>query len=144
MVSTQMKNAYTEVYIILNKLELISKIPDYIINKILKEKNDDHFFDFNIENSLYEQIENSDTISIISYLYIKYLCDDKEEKEWIISRCNYNEIQYQEKLKEKYNYENLFKSTSPENNKKTDIIEYKKKNIFWKIIDELMSFFKKF
>lgn len=116
MVSTQIKNAYSEVYVILNKLNLISKLPDIIVTEILNEKSNEHYFDFNVENPLYEQVENIDTISIFSYLYVKYLCDDKEEKEWLISKYKDNEIKYQKELAEKYSVDNLFK------NKKTETI----------------------
>lgn len=148
MVTAQMKNVYSEVYVIFNKLDLISKLPDMIATKILKEKSNEHYFDFNEQEPLYEQIKNVDTISMVSYLYVKYLCDDQEEKEWLISKYKDNEIRYQEELKEKYSTDNLFKHKEIENIEQEEIqqtamIEYKERNIFQKVFYMLISIFKK-
>jgi len=143
MISAQMKNTYTEVYVILKKLNLISKLPDTIIDLLLQEKNSKHSFDFNLEDPLYEQIENVDTISLISYLYVKYLCEDSEEKQWLISKYKENEVKHQQNLQEKYDVENIFKSRISESVQQAPIIVHKERNIFQRFFDRFISFFKK-
>ena len=56
-----------------------------------------------------------------------------------------NERKYQEELRKKYNPDNLFKNkqkTTDENVEETAMIEYKKENIFSKIMTFLKNLFK--
>lgn len=85
--------------------------------------------------------ETKDLIALIYYSYIA----TEGEKEEILQIWNENEILYQEKIKKKYNLENIFrkekskKENSKEENNKA-MVEYKK-STFQKIFDKIREIF---
>ena len=140
---TQIGKAYSEVYIILDKLQLLPRLPNTVINRLLTEKADNHMFEFDVSNSLYEQIKNKNTMAIISYLYVKYLCEDLNEKSELISIYKENEDKIQTELREKYSKTTLFKNNvvNYAAAEETSLVVTKKTPIYKKILNKIKAIF---
>ena len=70
-----------------------------------------------------------------------YIETDIEEKKEIIQKWNENEARYQERLRRKYNLDNVFKKENTKENNNTSMIEYKK-NIFQRIFEKIKEIIK--
>jgi len=113
------------------EIEMIQKIPTYIITKLCEEAADSKL-DFYIESnkSFKEQKISEKSKDLIALIYYDYIAEEDEKKE-ILKQWNLNEKNYRQAQEEKYSYDNLFK-----NKEKTDcvqLIEIKKDTIFQKI-----------
>lgn len=71
---------YTEVYTVLEQLELIEKIPDRVVKNIRNKKDNDFIFNIDKDIPLKFQINNKDTLSMLSYIYLKYVCDSDDKR----------------------------------------------------------------
>lgn len=138
---------FSEVYVILNQLEekSLKKIPEKIFNQIKENaKIDVDYIDKNVPlEELNIMSETKEFLAIISYYYF---CDEEERQKWD-DILNENERKYQEKLKQKYNPEEIFKTKQEYINKENeksvelDLIEYKEKFIV-RLINKIKQFFK--
>lgn len=74
-----------EVECILRKLDAdyINKIPKEIWDYIEKNKDKEYLFDYDETKNLNEQNLSIDTISILTYINIKYLLDEQHKKEML-------------------------------------------------------------
>lgn len=136
---------FSEVYVILNQLDekSLKKIPEKIFNQIKENaKVEVDYIDKNIpleEINLME--ETREFLAIISYYYF---CDEEERQKWD-EILNENERKYQEKLKQKYNPDKMFKTKqeniNKEENIELDLVEYKE-NFIVRLINKIKQFFK--
>ena len=133
MVSVEYSEAVVEVLGILDCLEENdrNKIPNNVLDFFEKNKSETYRPNIDYTADLKDLKLKDKTREIIAGLYIDYLCEEDEKEEYI-EKLNQNEIKYQEKLKEKYNPDNIFKRTNnqEESNKEisgsnTALIEYK-------------------
>lgn len=121
------------------------KIPHYVINKLekLAEKSA-RVLKIDKNKTLKEQDILPETKDLIALIYYSYIATEGEKEE-ILQIWNENEILYQEKIKKKYNLENIFrkekskKENSKEENNKA-MVEYKK-STFQKIFDKIREIF---
>lgn len=90
--------------------------------------------------SLKDQNILPETKDMIALLYYNYIALPEEKKE-IIQKWNENEARYQEKLRRKYNLDNVFKKENTKENNNTSMIEYKK-NIFQRIFEKIKEIIK--
>lgn len=111
--------------------KMIEKIPSYIITKLCEEAADSKL-DFYIDTSKsFKEQEISDkSKDLISLIYYDYIAEEYEKNE-ILQQWDLNEKNYIQAQKEKYSYDNLFKSK--ETTDCVELIEVKKDNIFQKI-----------
>lgn len=149
MISVKSQNAMAEVIWYLNgiKEDDIDKIPKKIINFIKENASKDYKCTFDYNRPLKELNLLDDTRGIIGMLCYKYWCTTKEQKEMYIKKLNSNEKNYQNKINEKYNPDNLFKSINrrvediQNNENNTNMIEYKE-SILQRIIAKIKSLWK--
>ncbi len=144
MISVKSQNAMAEVIWYLNgiKEDDIDKIPKKIINFIKENASKDYKCTFDYNRPLKELNLLDDTRGIIGMLCYKYWCTTKEQKEMYIKKLNSNEKNYQNKINEKYNPDNLFKSINRRvNENNTNMIEYKE-SILQRIIVKIKSLWK--
>lgn len=142
------KKIFSEVYQVINLLgnEYMSKLPSSLFN-MLKEKRDVNYIpQYSEDILLNKQNIRKETISIIVLLYINYWCENENEELELKQILKSNETEFQTKLKEKYNSDNIFSKSSQnqkitENNIKnlTSIIPYKEP-IFNKIINKIKKY----
>lgn len=127
--------------------EFLSKIPNEFLNA-MKEFASKSTITVNIDTSknLIEQDISEECKEMISLIFYSYIAT-KEEKEELTELWNVNEEAYQKGLKEKYNVDNIFENSkkvieteSAEDSKK-ELVEYKEKNFFQKIIEKIKNWF---
>lgn len=140
------KNAYAEVFAVINLLEedFKNKLPNQLIELFKNEKSEIHEIDINPNIPLEEQNLLQETIDILAMLKLNYWCFNEEEKQELLNLLNENEKKYQEELKEKYNSDNLFKNKNVEEHKKegqNSIIQYKRKNFILIILNKIRNLF---
>lgn len=139
---------------IVEVLEILEYSDDNILEKIPKklikfwERNKSKTYKPNLDHnkSISEMNLKDKTKSILSMIYLNYLCNDAEAKE-ISSIINHNEEIYQTELIKNRNSQHLEKvqntiNTINENTKSTSItIIDNKESIFKKIVNRIKRFF---
>lgn len=150
MVSVEYANAYSEVLEILKYIskEDYEKIPNSKIELFATNHNKEYIFKYNPNKTLDEQNVSKTAKAIIAILFRDYWATELQ-KEKIIAKQNYDRIQLEEKKKERYNSDNIFKNNkkkiilnSTKQEQKLDLIEtnnikwYKK---VWKFITRFFS-----
>ena len=140
MLSVNTRQAYTEID---NFIELLdeynrNKVPKKLREYFKKEKDNTYTKTINPNIPIKKQSLKEETLALIAMLNLQYWCEDENEKEKLKNIYNENEIRHQEELKEKYNPDNLFKDKIKTNvegieHEQTDMVQYRKENIFSKI-----------
>ncbi len=142
--------AYAEVYEIIQFLgeEYSKKLPNKLINFLRDNKDNDYIVIIDHESPLQEQGLLDDTINILALLKKDYWCKNDEEKEQLLNLLKQNEEEHIEKLKERYNTDNLFNNKKENSSidtqneiKSTAMIKSKEKNIIQKIFDKIKKLF---
>lgn len=119
--------------------ENLEKIPLELREAIKKEKDKNYEWAYDEGKSLSEQNIDRETISMLSYLNMEYLLNEKQ-KEFIQKLHEFNEKKSEEAKKEKYNYDDMFKTKKINNEpSKVMLVEVKKEKWYRKIF----TFFKK-
>ena len=141
------KNAYTEVYTILQDLneEEYNKIPPEVIKTIEENRNEDYEYELDDELKLKDQPMLPETKAILFNLFRDYLATPEQKAK--IIRMQNEERQKNELKKQKiYNtdvFANKLKEKLTVNNDATmHIVEYKE-SIFKRILNKIKSFFVK-
>ena len=142
--------AYAEVLLILSYME--QKYADMIPKKLLElfneEKDQNYQPDINPKISLAEQNLQRKTLALLAMLNLNYWCKDESEKQEMLKMYAENDKKIEAEMRERYNPDNLFKKKEKEEQndeikeESTEIIEYKEQNIFKKILNKIMKFFK--
>ena len=143
--------AYAEVLLILSYME--QKYADMIPKKLLElfneEKDKNYQPNINPNISLAEQNLQRKTLALLAMLNLNYWCKDENEKQEMLKMYSENDKKIEAEMRERYNPDNLFrKKEEPIENdenkqENTELIKYKKQNIFKKILNRIMKFFKK-
>lgn len=147
--SDKIRKAYSEVYEILQLLDdnYIDKVPKKFMDFIKKEKDNDYIANIKPNVSLEEQELLEDTINILAILKLDYWCENEAEKQELLDILNKNEIEYQQKLREKYNPDNIFKNKHNQEEQDiethTELVEYKEKKWYQKLLIKIQKLFKK-
>ena len=141
-------NAYKEVYVILSSMskEDIDKIPKDFMDMIKNNMNDEYEFEIYDDIGFDEQILLQETKTILAYIFMNYW-GTEEQKEKIKTRFA-QELIEEENLKKKYYSNDLFsnKNGKVQNVKKEEsmqMVEYKEKNIFTRILDSIKNILKR-
>ena len=139
---------FVEVNDVLNHLseENYKKIPIEIISLIKENMDTNYYWKYNETLPLYKQNLSKDTIAILSYINMNYLLTYKQKEELEIIHKK-NDIEIHNKLKIKYNSDDLFKKAKKQEinsiNKNVSIcIIEKEKFIIERIKDFLKKIFK--
>lgn len=111
MVSVEYANAYSEVLEILKYIskEDYEKIPNSKIELFETNHNKEYIFKYNPNKTLDEQNVSKTAKAIIAILFRDYWATEIQ-KEKIFTKQNYDRKQLEEKKKERYNSDNLFKN----------------------------------
>lgn len=134
------KQALSEVWEILNHSDkaIIEKIPQDFMNFIIENKDKDHKcnIDFGAEN--WEENIKPETQAIISFIYRDYICS-AEKRKILIAEEIQEKIKREEKLRENYKYDDIFKNRktniSNETNNNTDLTHREKQPLSKKILN---------
>lgn len=146
----ELLKAYAEVDEILANMESIyvEKIPKKIRELFSNNRLEGYTPNINSNIPLDEQNLQKKTYSILAMLNLNYWCENENEKQELIAIYAENDRKKEEELREKYNPDNLFKNKTnirqqEEIDKGTAIVEYKEEKFFKKIINKIMSFFRR-
>lgn len=103
--------AYAEVNTILNYMdkEYIIKVPKKL-REFFKENSLDNNVVFNPKIPLENQNLQKETFSILAMLNLNYWCENEEHKQELINKYRQQDIIKEEKLRELYNPDNIFKN----------------------------------
>ncbi len=151
MIDIEYANAYSEVLEILKYIskEDYEKIPNSKIELFETNHNKEYIFKYNPNKTLDEQNVSKIAKAIIAILFRDYWATEIQ-KEKIIAKQNYDRMQLEEKKKEIYNSDNIFKNNkkkivldATEQEQKLDLIEIN--NIKWykKVWKFIIRFFSK-
>lgn len=147
--NVETKEIYSEVYQVLILLgnEYIDKLPSSLFN-MLKEKREVNYIpQYTDDILLNNQNIKKETLSIIVLLYLNYWCENENEKLELKQILKRNEDEFQAKLKEKYNPDDIFKKYNQEqkiaekNTKNVTSMKLYKESIFGKIINKIKKYF---
>ena len=144
--------AAVEVLDILNHTnkEDVARIPQSFIKFLTNISSKSYKVKFNHEQPINGLNLKKQTRELLGFIYITWWCD-KEEREKYKKLIQESNIKNEE-IKEKYNVNDIFKNKKEkqehkiiqnENVMKTSIAEYKKENIFKRVLNKILSFFVK-
>ena len=144
MISINTRQAYSEVYEILNLIDEAqrNKVPKELqeIFKTEKDNNYKKYIDFNIP--LENQNLKRETLVIIALLNLEYWCEDENEKQRLLKIYKENEKEYKESMEKKLN----FRNTRDDYNNVDSLIAtkeievYHKESKFKKFINKFLKF----
>ena len=146
-----LSKAYTEVLLILSYMEqkYIDMIPKKLLELFNEEKDKNYQPNINPNISLAEQNLQRKALALLAMLNLNYWCVDENERKDLLKMYSENDKKIEAEMRERYNPDNLFKKREKVEQKDeakeecTKIIEYKEQNIFKKILNRIMKFFKK-
>ncbi len=146
-----LSKAYAEVLLILSYMEqkYIDMIPKKLLELFNEEKDKNYQPNINPNISLAEQNLQRKTLALLAMLNLNYWCKDENERKELLKMYSENDKKIEAEMRERYNPDNLFKKKEKveQNNdikqERTELIEYKEKNIFRKILDRIKNFFRK-
>ena len=127
--------AYSEVYAILKMMDplYLDKIPNRLQQIIIEEMDKD-----------YQPKIVSNTI--LAMLNLNYWCQSQEHKEELLKIYSNNERIKDEKIRELYNPDNIFKNkihnTANNTNETMALVEYKE-SVFKRLINKIKELFKR-
>ena len=148
MVNTKNANAMAEVIYYLKGIrqEDIDKIPKRFLQFLNENASKEYECNFDYTKPLKELELLDETRGIIGMICYNYWCVTKQQKEQYHEKLNQNEQKIQEKLREKYNADNIFiqehnnDSINEINNnsKETALVKYKE-NFFIKFKNYILK-----
>ena len=140
-------NAYKEVYTILQYVDEIdyNNIPENFKKMLKMNMNNDYKFDYNPNIDFENQKILRETKAIFAYIFLHYW-GTTEQVAAIREQFRKDIFKEEEKKKLEYGNREIFKKESPINqisDNNVQMIEYKKENIFSKIINKIKKWFSK-
>ena len=142
--------AYAEVDEILSLMEnvYVEKIPKKMRELFKSEKLEGYNPKIDAKIPLDEQNLKRKTMYIIAMLNLNYWCEDEKEKQELLNLYAENDKKREEELREKYNPDNLFKKKEVIVKKEViqenvALVKYKEENFLKKLLNKIMSFFKR-
>lgn len=148
-ITSNYKNAFSEVYEILNLLdkEEYKKIPQDVINVIETNRNCEYNYQINNEIELYKQPMLTETKAILYNIFRDYL-STQNQRQKIIEMQNIEREKLEETKRARYNSKDIFKRREENKMYNIDtkicnqIIIEKKESFIKKLIRKLKNIFK--
>ena len=152
MINNEYSIAISEVLDILNHIEkeYVDKISSEFMECLHKNASKEYISNLDHTKTIKDMNLGIKTKTILAIIYEKYWCTP-EEKKVFINHLIENEKEYQKKLRETYDPDNLFKNIKSdisknnlenENDNKA-LVEFKGKKILQIIFDAVKNFFRK-
>lgn len=139
--------ALKEVYVILENSEekIKRKIPENFKLFVSKNMDKEYIPNISFNNEIWEDTIMEETQQILAIIYRDYLVT-KEEREKLLKEESEEEKRIEQKLREKYNPDNIFKKNKEKdksNDTNTSMIKIEEIKWYKKIISKILSIFKK-
>ncbi len=147
MREAEYSEAAVEVLDILNHTnrEDAQRIPKSFIKFLTDISSKSYKCKFNHEQPINGFNLRKQTKELLGFIYITWWCDKEEHEKY--KKLIHNDNMKKEEIKETYNVNDIFKDKKGnkiiqnENMTETNIVEYKKENIFQKFLNKILSFF---
>ena len=143
--------ALTEVNMIISYMdnEHVKKLPKKFMDFLFLNMDIDYIPTIDRNIPIHKQELKKETKVLLSLLYRNYWCDSQKKQELLQEDLRAKKI-HEEKLKEKYNSDNVFKNkvnvakieATPKEENKTEIIEYKKPKWYKTLFVKILKLFK--
>ena len=136
--TTYTKEVYSELYEFLGLIDYkyVKKIPSKLLRFFEENRSESYIPHIKPDIPVKEQSFNEGTLAIIALLNLKYWCEDENEIRRLKQVYKNNEDRYQEKLREKFDYSNIFEKRNKNNTSENkEMVEYKEITINQKIIN---------
>ena len=147
MLTKELKLGITETIEILKLADKkeIDKIPKKFMNFLNEHADKEYKFEIGNETSLKNLKLRKETKNILAIIAYNYWCDTPEKKSKFNELLNNNQKIYEEKLRNQYNPDNLFKKHSLQQEEKLitneiAMIEYKEP-LFKRLINKIKNIF---
>lgn len=145
------RQAYSEIDELINLFneEERNRIPSKLRQFFKDEKDQNYVKHIDANIPIKDQNLKQETIDLIAFLNLKYICQDEEEKKRLKAIYQENENKYQEALREKYNPDNIFKDKVKQETIETpkeenlQMVEHKEQSFIQKIISKIIGIFKR-
>lgn len=113
------KQAYAEIDAFIEILpeDKKRKIPKNMKEFFKEQKDKEYKKEIDINIPVEEQNLKEETLALIALLYIKYICEDEEEKKNLEKIYAENESRYRKEIKEKYSVEKVMQKRNKDYNK---------------------------
>ena len=149
-VSIRTRQAYSEMVSFIELLDENdkNKIPSSV-KKFFKEEMDKNYVKMIKKDiPIGEQNLKEETFALIALIYLKYLCNDKNEKDRLMNIYASNEKSYRKEIRQKYDIENIFKEKldkkietkleikKSDQSEEKSLIQYKE-SVFKKIVKKI-------
>jgi hypothetical protein len=146
-VEDKYSRALKEVYVILENSEekIKRKIPENFKLFVSKNMDKEYIPNISFNNEAWEDTIMEETQQILAVIYRDYLVT-KEEREKLLKEESEEEKRIEQKLREKYNPDNIFKKNKEKdksNDTNTSMIKIEEIKWYKKIISKILSIFKK-
>lgn len=119
------------------------KIPSKLKQYFKDEKDKETPKKLSVDIPIEKQNLQEETWNLIAMIYLKYLCEDEEEKKELEQIYDENEKKYREEMKEKYNPEKIFKEREKQQVIQNLPIKVQKESMIQKIIKFINKLFHK-
>ncbi len=120
--------AYAEVDYIIHHMNerYLEMLPSKLVNFFEEMKDPEYEVYVDPRKPLYSQNLQKYTLEIIALLHLKYWCEDEERRQELYNRMETNQVKFEEKLRERFNAENIFEDDKEEIENTEDLSKPKK------------------
>ena len=138
------KKAYTEAYIVLETLDLLKELPYNFVQVIKSNIISNYKFYIDKDVPIKFQVDDKETLSLLSYIYTKYFCNNDGEIQDIKKSIEENALENTKKRSKDFDIERVIKKNmESEIKQEIQIAEIKKESLFIRIIHKLKNFINK-
>lgn len=139
-ISNETRKAFSEVDSFINLLDTNEqeKIPKNLRNIFKNEKDKDYYGKIDFTKSIKNQKLMPETITIIAFLNLKYLCKDEHERKKLEKIYRNNELKYRDKKIKEYN--NILNNNNSYDEIDNSLTSYKK-SFFKRVVSKIKRFF---
>lgn len=144
-ISESTRQAYSEVFEFVNLLDAKTKvkIPGNIIKVFEEERDKEYIKNILPDIPVKKQNLKEETLAIIAYLNLQYICEDEEEKERLLEVYKENQKKYDEVFQVAFNENVIFAKTNYDNESKEEQLEIiKKESLIKRLLLKIKRIFK--
>lgn len=140
---------YSEVYSLIKLLgyDYESLLPDKVKETIEIKRDKNYNPQYSMDIPLEKQNIHSDSMAILANIQYNYWCRTPEEKQEFLKELKQNDIDRENKIREMYNPDNIFKKKNENkiesNQEEVALVEVKEKTFINKIIEFFNKLFGK-
>ena len=125
---------------------MIKYIPTDVVNEMKRNFLTNYSFTINKDIPLKFQVYDNNTLTLFSYLYMKYICKDNDELQNLREAFSENQVKNTKAMQSKYNLTNHLQNIhkqEEENAVEEKLVVLKKESFISKILKKIKALLKK-